>query len=53
MSEAIARGLVFGSDSVRTMAENCADGRIVAPFEQLFQRYRSWTAQAELLYPPA
>ena len=53
MSETIVLDLDFGSDPVRTLAVNCADGKAVAQFEQPYQRYRSWTALAEPLYTPA
>ena len=53
MSVKIALGLDSGGDPVRTLAVICRDGKAVAQFEQLYQRYLSWTAQAALLYTPA
>ena len=53
MSVEIALGLDFGCDPVRTLAVNCRDGKAVAQFEQLYQRYLSWAKQAEPLYTPA
>ena len=53
MSETIVLGLDFGRAPVRTLAADCRDGKAVAQLEQLHQRYRSWTAQAEPLYTPA
>ncbi len=53
MSEKAALGFDFGSDSVRPLAVNCRDGEAFAQFEQLYQRYLSWAAQAEPLDTPA
>ncbi len=53
MSETIVRGLDFGCDPVHTPVDNRAYGKAVARFEQLHQRYRSGTAQAEPLCTPA
>ena len=53
MSVKIALGLDFGCDPVHKPVDNCAYGKAVARFEQLHQRYRSGTAQAEPLCTPA